>query len=167
MPSCQSEKLCDVTQTSEQPEGLEKDVRRQAYLVTYSRADTEEFNKRGLVDAVVNAFKSVTKSSNKYCSCCQERHKGGGAHFHMALLLNKATRWLRVQEYLDNFLGIAVNFSGHGGYYTAYNFVLKEDLNVEFSMGHPKKVMKPRMYVASKTKSRQRKVKIANFQKAR
>ena len=63
MPSCQSEKLCDVTQTSEQPEGLEKDVRRQAYLVTYSRADTEEFNRRGFVDAVVNAFKSVTKSS--------------------------------------------------------------------------------------------------------
>eukprot|EP00795_Rhopilema_esculentum_P017027 gene17027-8535_t len=60
MASCQSEKFCDVTQISEQPEGLEKD----------------------------------------------------------------AMIW--------------------SGYYTAYNYVLNEDLKVEFSRGHPKKVMKPR-----------------------
>ena len=117
------------------------------------------------MDAVVNAFKSVTKSSIKQWSCCQERHEDVGAHFHMALLLNKATRWLCVRVYLENFLGILVNFSGHGGYSTAYNFVLKEDLNVEFSRGHPKKVMKPRTYVASKTKSRQRKVKSRKLSK--
>ena len=58
-----------------------------------------------------------------------------------------------------------MNFSGHGGYYTAYNYVLKEDPNVEFSRGHPKKVMKPRTYVASKTKSRQRKVKSSKLSK--
>ena len=167
MASCQSEKFCDVTQTSEQPEGLEKDVRRQAYLVTYSRADTGAFDRRGFADAVVNAFKSVTKSSIKQWCCCQERHEDGGAHFHMALLLNKATRWLRVREYLDNFLGIAVNFSGHGGYYTAYNYVLKEDPNVEFSRGHPKKVMKPRTYVASKLRAGKEKLKVAKFQKSR
>ena len=167
MASCQSKKFCDVTQTSEQPEGLEKDVRNQGYLVTYSRADTGAFDRRGFANAVVNAFKSITKSSIKQWCCCQERHEDGGTHFHMALLLNKATRWLRVREYLDNFLRIAVNFSGHGGYYTAYNYLLKEDPNVEFSRGHPKKVMKPRTYVASNLRAGKEKLKVANFQKKR
>ena len=70
----------------------------------------------------------------------------------MAILLDKITWWCRVRKYLQNIYGITVNFSGHGGYYSAYQYVRKEDENVLYSDGHPDTIVKPRTQVASAAK---------------
>ena len=76
--------------------GLERDTKRKVYLITYSKADTGAFDRQGLADAVVSAFKSEAKSEIKQWCCCLENHKDGAPHCHMAILLDKTTRWCRV-----------------------------------------------------------------------
>ena len=62
------------------PEELEKDATRQAYLIAFSRTNTEVYDRKGSAAAVIGAFKSVTKSVVfQWCSCLEE-HKGGAKH---------------------------------------------------------------------------------------
>ena len=59
-------------------------------------------------------------------------------HYHMALKLAKRGRWLQVRNYLDKKFGVQVNFSdNHNLYYTAYQYVTKEDCEALHSSGHP------------------------------
>ena len=138
------------------PEELEKDARRKAYLITYSRGNTEGFDRKGFADAVIGAFKSVTKSVVLQWCCCLEGHKNGAKHFHMCILLDKPTRRKRVREYLHDYMGVAVNFSGHGGYYSLYLYVLKEDKQVLRSEGHPDRIDRPKTAAASEVRTRRR-----------
>ena len=44
-------------------------------------------------------------------------HQDGGKHFHMALKLDKKTKWLAVRNFLDMCHGIKVNFSDYDADY--------------------------------------------------
>eukprot|EP00794_Sanderia_malayensis_P018723 gene18723-20612_t len=70
----------------------------------------------------------------------------------MAVLLDRPTRWSRVRQHIQQTHGITVNFSGHGGYYSAYNYVKKEDRHVLYSDSHPDVVVKPKTYAATNVK---------------
>ena len=73
-------------------EELEKDARRKAYLITYSRANTDVFDRKGFADAVLGVLKSATKSLVLQWCYCLEVHKDGARYFHMCILLYKPTR---------------------------------------------------------------------------
>ena len=131
---------------------LERDTKRKVYLITYSKADTGAFYRQGLADAVISKFKSEMRSEIKQWCCCLENHKDGAPHYHMAILLDKITKWCRVRKYLQNIYGMTMNFSGHGGYYRAYQYGRKEDENVLYSDGHPDTIVRPRTQAASAAK---------------
>ena len=50
---------------------------------------------------------------------------------------------------MQNCFGITVNFSGHGGYYSAYQYVAKEDDSVLYCYGHPERSVRPETQAAS------------------
>ena len=86
--------------------------------------------------------------------CSQERHSSGGTHYHMAVKLSHARRWLRVRNYLDDNHSIQVNFSSvHSNYYTAWRYTTKEDSEYVQSVNHPELVNSapPRTQEASVT----------------
>ena len=61
-----------------------------------------------------------------------------GTHYHMAIKLTRRARWCRVRARLESENGIKVNFSSkHGTYYSAYQYVTKEDEHFQVSDGHP------------------------------
>ena len=65
-------------------------------------------------------------------------HEDGGKHFHMAVKLDKKTRWLAVRNFINSQHGIKVNFSDkHENYFTAYTYVFKEDADYVLSENHP------------------------------
>ena len=70
--------------------------------------------------------------------CSREEHSAGGTHYHMAVKLSHARRWLRVRNYLDDNYGIQVNFSAnHSNYYSAWKYTTKEDSEYFESPSHP------------------------------
>ena len=70
--------------------------------------------------------------------CSREEHSAGGTHYHMAVKLSHARRWLRVRNYLDDNYGIQVNFSAnHPNYYSAWKYTTKEDSEYFESPSHP------------------------------
>ena len=67
-----------------------------------------------------------------------EAHENSGNHFHMAIKLSSPARWLKVRNFVDDKHGIKLNFSNsHTNYYTAYEYVVKEDPNFVQSANHP------------------------------
>ena len=59
-----------------------------------------------------------------------EAHENSGNHFHMAIKLSSPARWLKVRKFADDKYGIKLNFSdSNTNYYTAYEYVVKEDPN--------------------------------------
>ena len=66
------------------------------------------------------------------------KFKSPGNHFHMAIKLSSPARWLKVRNFVDDKYGIKLNFSNsHTNYYTAYEYVVKEDPNFVQSANHP------------------------------
>ena len=58
-------------------------------------------------------------------------------HYHVALKIEKRTRWLNVRNWLEEKYGMKVNFSSHHNmYYSAYKYTTKD---AEFAVlhGHP------------------------------
>jgi len=132
---------------------------RQVYLITYSQADIERFNRESFARAVTRAFEAVATAFIVQWACCMEQHKDEGVHFHMCVLLSKLQRWSMVKRYLQEVEHVVVNFSGHAGYYTAYQYVTKEDTEVLRSDNHPSSVAAPKTLPAlrkctAKAKSR-------------
>ena len=61
-----------------------------------------------------------------------------GMHYHMAIKLTRRARWCRVHARLESENGIKVNFSSkHGMYYSAFQYVTKEDEHFQVSDGPP------------------------------
>lgn len=59
-------------------------------------------------------------------------------HYHMAVKLQKKCRWLHIRNILQSRYNVKVNFSNrHSNYYTAYQYVTKEDENPLHSDNHP------------------------------
>lgn len=114
------------------------------YLITYSRADLEKVPDRATFARIVtDAFEEVQVAKVQHWVVSQEQHKETGAnpnktHYHMALKLNQRMRWSRVRQYLESHNEIRVNFSdNHNTYYSAYQYVTKEDDNYVLSESHP------------------------------
>ena len=118
---------------------IDKSKPRRTYLVTYNKADLQKFPTRELfAKAVLTAFTSRRgKFVPQHWACCLEKHSDGGYHYHVALKLSGPKRWLEAKRALETKHGIAVNFSDHDGYYTAYQYIRKEDDMVYHSTGHP------------------------------
>ena len=111
---------------------------RMVYLVTYSHADDAVCASRGDFAAEVVAAFAAGGMEVLQWACCQEEHQDGGHHYHLAIKLGEAQRWLRVKQRLQDDYGMVVHFSGtHVNYYTAYQYVTKSDDSVVFSDGHP------------------------------
>lgn len=134
------------SETDETPSELGKRQVRTVYLITYSQADVNAFPSRShFANAICESFEECEGSSADVVQwvCSMEKHKKrrrgqSGFHFHMAVKLSKLKRWLPVRRYLEEHHGIQVNFSNkHGNYYSAWQYVTKEDTGAIFSEGHP------------------------------
>ena len=86
-------------------------------------------------------------------ACCMEHHKNGSNHFHTAVLLDKAQRWIRIEQHNQQQHGIVVNFSDHAGYHSAYAYVMKEDVAVLKSQNHPAIKIQPRTANATRARA--------------
>ncbi len=65
-------------------------------------------------------------------------HHDGGKHFHMAVKLDKRTRWLTIRNLIDRRHGIKLNFSDrHENYFSAYKCVIKDDTEYVMSENYP------------------------------
>lgn len=129
---------------------------RSVYLVTYSQADLEKYNKEIFSSLVVKAFEEGSVKVLQWV-CCQESHTESGAHFHVAIKLNKIRRWVSIKRKLSHQNGIEVHFStNHDNYYSAWKYVTKEENHIE-SEGHPdlSSASAPRTSNASKSKRKQ------------
>ena len=88
-------------------------------------------------------------------------------HFHMALRLEKSSRWLQV-EYLNEKFGIQVHFSDHhNGYHSVYKYVTKEDTEALQSPGHPDLTTVPKTETAIAGKKQKAKEGSAGINKKR
>ena len=108
------------------------------YLITYSQADEARFpTRRSFVDAVLFSFYNTPAKVVQWC-CCLERHAVTGIHYHMAIKLDRNQRWLQSKKDLLNKFGISVHFSAiHGNYYSAWQYVIKQDSRFIQSLDHP------------------------------
>ena len=69
-----------------------------------------------------------------------------------------------MKNYFQQKYGIAINFSGHTGYRTSFNYVVKEDSGLITSSNHPETVSPPKTSKATRNKavknsSKQKKLK--------
>ena len=108
------------------------------YVITYSQADIERYDKESFATLVCDSFTDIDADIRVLqWVCCRERHQDGGFHFHLAIKLNKLKRWLCVRRTLSTRHNVNVNFSSaHNDYYSAWCYVTKESDFVE-SIGHP------------------------------
>ena len=111
---------------------------RKVYLITYSQADEARFpTRQSFVDAVVHSFYDTPAKIIQWC-CSMERHLNSGIHYHMAVKLDKNQRWLSSKRFLLERCGISVHFSAiHANYFSAWQYVTKEDEDYIQSSGHP------------------------------
>ena len=73
----------------------------------------------------------------QWCSC-QETHKNGGLHYHLALKVNKYQRWMNSKRYLQDRYGINVHYSArHNNYFSTWKYVTKSDKDYIESQDHP------------------------------
>lgn len=122
---------------------------RSVYLITYSQADlTKVSTRESFAQKVKEAFLSCQPNSGSVITreqslvenwvCCQEPHREGGLHYHMAVKLRHRHRWLQVRNYLSRVHQINVNFSSNpANYFQAWQYVTKEDNSYIQSENHP------------------------------
>ena len=107
-------------------------------LLFSSTTDDRGITKERFSDAVVDAWKTCSKTTVLQYVVSEEFHADGGTHLHMAVKLAKKARWLTVRKFLDEQYQMKVNFSdNHATYYSAYKYVTKEDPSFIVSDGHP------------------------------
>ena len=113
---------------------------RRQYLVTYSKADMSKFPTRdSFGEVVVSCFNASWKVVVEYWACCLEEHEHtSGYHYHVSVKLSGPKRWDAVKKNLSKNYGMIVNFSEvHECYYSAYQYVCKNDPRVFKSHKHP------------------------------
>jgi len=123
---------------SSSPEVMGVRTVRQVYLLTYSQANLQRFpTRKSFADAVMNSFEE-RPANIMHWVCSREQHQNGGHHYHMALKLDRAQRWLSVKCTLEEDYGIVVHFSSiHYNYYSAWKYVTKADEEFIESDNHP------------------------------
>ena len=111
---------------------------RAIYLITYSQCGESGLDKKGFAELVVKSWNECCRSKVLQWVVSEEMHHDGGKHFHMAVKLDKRTRWLTVRNLIDRRHGIKLNFSDrHENYFSAYRYVIKDDTEYVMSENHP------------------------------
>ena len=111
---------------------------RSVYLITFSQCDSSELSRVQFAELIVEAWHTCSRSKIIQWVVSLEAHENSGNHFHMAIKLSSPARWLKVRNFVDDKYGIKLNFSNsHANYYTAYEYVVKEDPNFVQSANHP------------------------------
>ena len=111
---------------------------RSIYLITYSQCGDSGLDRQEFAKLIVNAWNECCRSNIQQWVVSEEMHEDGGKHFHMAVKLDKKTRWLAVRNFIDSQHGIKVNFSNkHENYFTAYTYVVNGDADYVLSENHP------------------------------
>ena len=111
---------------------------RSVYLITFSQCDSSELSRVQFAELIVEASHTCSRSKIIQWVVSLEAHENSGNHFHMAIKLSSPARWLKVRNFVDDKYGIKLNFSNsHTNYYTAYEYVVKEDPNFVQSANHP------------------------------
>ena len=128
----------DALETTNAKEEINVRSVRKVYL-TYSQADVDRFPTRdSFVQAVLYAFHDSPANDIQWCCCMEEHSKSGGFHFHMTIKLDKNQRWLGIKRFLLERCCISVHFSAiHRNYFSAWQYVTKEDGYFIQSEGHP------------------------------
>ena len=77
----------------------------------------------------------------KYAAFCEEPHQHGSVHYHMSMKLVGTSRW-HVQKRRIVDAGGVVHFAqpkdeAESMYAWAYRYVIKHDLDVYHTLGHP------------------------------
>ena len=139
---------------------------RKVYVITYSNANTDLYDREKFSTIVIEGFAAVTQGGlvNQW-ACCMEQHENGAYHFHMCVLLSKLHWWIKVKKYISDKYGIVLHFSGHGGYHTAYQYVTKEDRGFITSTNHPENIGTPRTTSTTKEKTSQPSKKSKNIKR--
>ena len=124
--------------SSSEDECLTEREFRSVYLVTYSQADVAKFPTRKVfARAIVESFSTGTAKVVQWV-CCQEKHRKGGYHYHLAIKLDRNQRWMMSKRHLQRTCGITVHYSSrHHNYYSAWLYVTKSDREFKESSGHP------------------------------
>ena len=122
---------------------------RRSFLITYSQADLGIFPTRQSFGEQVSPYfdEGTGKVKVEHWACCQEPHDNSGVHYHMSLQLSGAKRWKQVKGRMMKNHRILLNFSNaHDNYYSAYQYVTKQDTQVFLSPTHPnlRKIGSPR-----------------------
>ncbi|CAB4014680.1 hypothetical protein AC249_AIPGENE13320 [Paramuricea clavata] len=111
---------------------------RSIYFITYSQCGNSGLSRQAFAQIILDAWNDSCLSRIIQWVVSEEMHQDGGKHFHMALKLDKKTRWLAVRNFLDMRHGIKVNFSDkHDNYFSAYKYVVKDDADYVLSDNHP------------------------------
>ena len=75
---------------------------RSVYLITYGRANLQIVPRReAFAELIKEAFTVNGKAVLTRFVCSQESHEDGGAHYHMAVKLDRQKRWISVRKFLD------------------------------------------------------------------
>jgi hypothetical protein len=84
----------------------------------------------------------------------------------MAIKLSTTARWRAIRKFVDNKHGIKLNFSDtHTNYYTAYEYVVKEDAEFVLSPGHPDLVNTTPPNTTNATRGRRKAAKVTKGKK--
>ena len=125
-------------------------AKRQIYLITYSQANVDKYDRESFAKFVVDAFNDVQRypvaqpATVEQWVCSKEDHKLSGVHFHLALKLSKVKRWEYVKAHIESNSEIRLHFSDtHSMYYSAWTYVTKYDDYYVESEGHTDMVRGP------------------------
>ena len=139
---------------------------RSVYLITYSQCDSSHLSRAQFADIIVDAWHSRSRSRILQWVVSLESHQNGGSHFHMAIKLSTTARWRAIRKFVDNKHGIKLNFSDtHTNYYTAYEYVVKEDADFVLSPGHPDLVNTTPPNTTNATRGRRKAAKVTKGKK--
>lgn len=124
---------------------LDHSRQRIVYLIAYSRADTTKFpSKEGFSSPVVEAWQHFGIRVIQWVTCIEahnnnnEWRRDESISLPYGLKTSKAGEMASSTKLLGQEVCVQVNFSdNHNLYYTAYQYVTKEDCEALHSSGHP------------------------------
>ena len=103
-------RLSSLSSSESQSDGFEDELQpvtpqkcATCIFFSYSQANLSIFpDKASFAAAVCEAVTKCEGPKAKIIqwSCCQERHKKQGKHYHMAIKLDTIKRWLPIREFL-------------------------------------------------------------------
>ena len=124
--------------SSSEDECLTEREFQSVYLVAYSQAAVVKFPTcEVFACAIVESFLTGTAKVFQWV-CCQEKHRKGRDHYHLAIKLDRNQRWMMSKCYLQHIYGITVHYSSHHhNYYGAWLYITKSDREFKESSRHP------------------------------